>query len=146
MSFYNGITPTIARFIERMDEERIALSALFGIDSASTLEWHELCYGVGGADLFEALRVNERYASLQAPRDLGHRYIHEDIPTGLIPMITLADAVGHPVPCMKAVLDLAGLVLGEAVRSGGRDAEAMGLAGRTTIEQIQALFAGSGGS
>jgi opine dehydrogenase len=142
--FYDGITPTIARFIEKMDVERIQLAEIFGIETASTLEWHRLCYGVGGGTLFEALRVNERYASLEGPQNLGHRYVHEDIPTGLVPLIALADAVAHEVPCMKALLELANLVLDLDVSRPGRDAESMGIEEGFSIEQIKQLFRGAG--
>ena len=141
--YYDGITPTVARFIERMDAERIQLAETFGIETASALKWHELCYGVRGNNLFETLRVNERYASLEAPHNLGHRYIHEDIPTGLIPMIALADAVGHDVPCMKAVLALAHLVLDREFVRPGRDAESMGIEEGSSIAQIKQLFTGT---
>jgi opine dehydrogenase len=143
LRYYDGITPTVARFIEKMDAERIQLAEIFGIETASTLKWHELCYGVGGENLFETLRVNERYASLEAPRNLGHRYIHEDVPTGLVPMIVLADAVGHDVPCMKAVLEIANLVLDREFVRPGRDAESMGIEEGFSIEQIKQLFRGT---
>ena len=142
--YYDGITPTIARFIERMDAERIQLAEIFGIETASTLKWHELCYGAGGSNLFEVLRVNERYASLEGPQNLGHRYIHEEIPTGLVPMIALADAVGHHVPCMKAVLELANLVLDQQFARPGRDAKSMGIEEGFSIEQIKQLFSETG--
>ena len=143
LRYYDGITPTVVRFIEKMDAERIQLAEIFGIDTASTLKWHQMCYGVGGENLFETLRVNERYASLEAPQNLGHRYIHEDIPTGLVPMIALADAVGHNVPCMKAVLELANLVLDRDFVRPGRDAESMGIEEGFSIEQIKQLFRGT---
>ena len=143
LHYYDGITATVARFIEKVDAERIRLAEIFGIETASTLKWHELCYGMGGETLFEALRRNERYASLEAPQNLRHRYIHEDIPTGLVPMIALADAVGHDVPCMKAVLDLANLVLEEKFVRPGRDAESMGIEEGFSIEQIKQLFRGT---
>ncbi len=143
LRYYDGITPTVVRFIEKMDAERIQLAEIFGIDTASTLRWHELCYRVGGENLFETLRVNARYASLEAPQSLGHRYISEDIPTGLVPMIALADAVGHDVPCMRALLELANLVLDREFVRPGRDAGSMGIEEGFSIEQIKRLFRGN---
>lgn len=141
--YYDGITPTVARFIEKMDTERMQLAEVFGVKTVSTLQWHALCYGVEAESLFETLRVNERYASLEAPQNLGHRYVHEDIPTGLVPMVALADAVEHDVPCMKAVLELAHLVLDRNFVRPGRDAESMGLTEGLSIAQINQLFRGA---
>ena len=97
LHYYEGITPTIARFIEKMDLERLELAAAYGVEGTDTSTWHELCYGLRGETLFETLRLNERYASLDAPSSLAHRYIYEDIPTGLVPMIALADVAGLEV-------------------------------------------------
>ena len=61
----------------------------------------------------------------------------------LVPMIALADAVGHPVPCMKAVLDLANLVLDQEIVGPGRSAESMGIVDGSSIEQILQIFNGT---
>jgi len=145
LHYYEGFTPTVASFIEGMDGERLRLAEAFGFETANILEWHELCYGLRGKTLFETFRLNQRYASLHAPDSLDHRYIHEDVPTGLVPMIALAEAVGHDVPCMKIILALADLVLDRDFRRLGRNAAAMGFAAGASVAEITGLFAGAGG-
>ena len=109
--YYDGISPTIARFIERMDSERRSIAEALGVRIPSVIEWHAACYGKRGRDLLETLAVNERYASLQAPETLNHRYLDEDIPTGLVPMQAIAGSLGIPTPTIDATIAFASLVL-----------------------------------
>ncbi len=137
---YHGITPTVAKFLEKIDLERVRLARIFGIEVSSALRWHEQCYGLRGENLFDTLRVNERYASLKAPESLDHRYLYEEIPTGLVPMISLANAVGLAVPCMQSVLDLAGLLLEKEYMQFGRNAQLIGIKEGDSIDGIRGLF------
>jgi opine dehydrogenase len=144
LHYYEGITPTVAKFIEKMDAERLGLAERFGVEVSSISRWHELCYGIRGESLVETIRLNERYASLEAFASLDHRYLYEDIPTGLVPMIALAESVGHDVPCMRVVLKLADLVLSRDFARSGRNAASLGIEARHSVEEIQRLFGGFG--
>jgi len=137
--YYEAITPTIAGLVEALDSERCAVATAYGLPVLSIREWHGQCYGVMGETLYDTIRMNIRYASLETPRSLTHRYLREDVPTGLIPLISLADAAGIDVPHMRTVRDLAQLVLRETFDDTRRDAVRLGIAGRS-LGEIQEIF------
>ena len=141
--YYDGISPTIARFIETMDSERMSIADALDVTVPGVIEWHEACYGKRGSDLLETLAVNERYASLQAPTTLSHRYLDEDIPTGLVPIQALARALGISTPTIDATIAFASLVLNRNFTGEGRNADCLGLTTHRTPDSIRKLFSGT---
>lgn len=139
--YYEGITPTIARFIEHLDRERLQIASVYGEQVLDIVEWHRRCYGMSREGLYETLHINERYASLAAPETLRHRYISEDVPTGIVPMIALAEAAGIEVPNLRAVWEMTRLVIDDDFAPACRTASRMGIDGATPT-QIQAWFRG----
>ena len=63
-----------------------------------------------------------------APESADTRYIFEDIPTGLVPLVELGRASGVAMPTMRAVADLGCTISGQDFWSQGRSLEKLGLA------------------
>lgn len=103
--YYYGISNSIAGFLEKMDMERLDVAKKYGVKVRSLKEWHEDNYGTKGANLFETLQKNSAYASIDAPRVLTHRYINEDIPTGLVPISELGRAAGMKTPLIDMIIE-----------------------------------------
>lgn len=64
---------------------------------------------VSGLD-FQALDnepVKLIYIGIKAPNRLEHRYLTEDVPMSLVPMASLGDHLGVPVPAIRAFIHLA---------------------------------------
>jgi len=137
--YYYGISPRIAAFLETMDAERLAVAAAYGVKLRSVKAWHEDVYGGRGEDLYATLQQNSSYASLDAPRSLGHRYMTEDLPTGLVPISELGRAAGVPTPFVDLIVDLARAITGIDHREQGRNLRSLGLAGKT-IAEVGATF------
>ena len=128
--FYRDMTPSIARAIEAIDAERLAAARAYGVKTQSASEWLARSYpGITGGTLYERIQSNAAYGGIAAPRSLDTRYIWEDVPTGLVPMIELGRLAGVAMPASAALVDLASAVCGHDFWSEGRNAKRLGLSG-----------------
>jgi opine dehydrogenase len=134
--YYSGISKTIAGFLEKIDFERIRVAEAYNIKVRSIKEWHEDVYGCSGQTLYETLQNNSKYASIDAPYNLNHRYIFEDIPTGLVPISELAKIVKIPTPNIDLIISLATSILGIDFRMMGRNLDKLGLKDKSFNEVI----------
>lgn len=132
--YMEGVTPNVAKVLEAMDAERIAVAAALGIPAMSARNWLYVAYDAVGRTLYEAIQNNHGYAGIKAPTALYHRYITEDVPMSLVPIATLGELLGVPTPTMRSMIHLASLLLGEDFWQQGRDVERMGIAGLTAKE------------
>jgi len=132
--YWDGMTPAIGAFVETMDRERLAVAEALGLRLPSIREWYRLAYGAEGATLVEAVRNNRAYAKISGQKSLRTRYLWEDIPMGLLPMVSIGKMIGVDVPRMEIILNLAQFLTGEDFASTGRTAERLGLAGMSATQ------------
>ncbi|HRY53095.1 MAG TPA: NAD/NADP octopine/nopaline dehydrogenase family protein [Spirochaetia bacterium] len=132
--YLQGITPSIAKVLERVDEERLAVARALGVRSMSAREWLYLSYDSPGGTLYEAIGNTEAYRGIKAPATIAHRYVFEDLPMSLVPMASLGAMLGVPTPTIDMVIDLGSLMHGVDYRARGRTVESMGLAGLSVRE------------
>ena len=97
----------MANVIEKLDEERLALAKAFGMNIPSAFEWLDIVYGSQGDSLYLRLQATSQYDEILSPTDITTRYIYEDIPTGIVPMLELAKLANTPHKHMELVLELA---------------------------------------
>lgn len=141
--YWDGITPSIGAFVEAMDRERVALASVFGMRLPPILKWYRLAYEVKGKTLSEAVKENQAYAGVKGQTSLRTRYILEDVPTGLVPMVSLGKMLGVNVSRMETIVKLAEYVLGEDLTSGGRTVANLGLEEMTVSEIQHFLMSGT---
>jgi opine dehydrogenase len=127
--FYSdGVTPAVGRLIEAIDTERLAVAERLGVQVESASEWLIDAYSVQKDSLYRMMNANEVYKRIDAPDSLDIRYLWEDVPTGLVPMVSLGELAGVPTPASRCVADLAGFLLGQDMWESGRTAHNLGLA------------------
>jgi opine dehydrogenase len=136
--YYEAITPSVARILELLDKERLTVARSLGIKAISTRQWLKEAYGADGRNLYEAIQNNKSYATIDAPENIRHRYLLEDVPTGLVPIASLGKLVGVETPLMNHIIDLASLACATDFRKTGRTAESLGVAGYS-LEQLKEL-------
>ncbi len=138
-SFYHeGMTPAVCRLMEALDRERLAIATAYGLPQLPLLEMITGFYahqGVAGATLYDTLSKTPVHGAARAPSSVGHRYLTEDVPFGLVPMSSLGQLAGVPTPIMHGVSTVAGAVVGRDFFAEGRTARSLGLAGKT-VEQV----------
>lgn len=137
--YYEGITPTIANFLEKMDRERLAVASALGINIDSVTQWMYKVYSVKGDHLYECIQSNEKYTEIDAPKSLEHRYLYEDVSTGLVPISELGKIVNIETPCIDLIITLAHHVTGFDFRKNGRNLDTLGLS-QLNSNQLKDIF------
>ena len=132
--YWDGITPTIGRFVEELDKERLMIGQAFGLKLGSIVDFYRTAYRVDADNLSDAVRKNQAYEKIQGQKDLHTRYLQEDIPTGLIPMIELGKLCGVDVSRMKIISKLGELLLEKDLYMTGRTLEKLGLSNMNSKE------------
>ncbi|SHJ92729.1 opine dehydrogenase [Anaerobranca californiensis DSM 14826] len=105
--YYDGITPSIANLLEKLDAERIQVSKKLGFEVETTKEWLMRTYNVKGQNLYECIQNNQAYKTIDAPKSLNHRYIYEDVPCGLVPLEAIGKILGLKMEYTSLIIDLA---------------------------------------
>ena len=118
--YYDGISKSVAGFLEKIDKERLAVALSLGYSIDSTAEWMKDVYGVDGDNIYDCIRNNESYREIDAPPTIRCRYIMEDIPNGLVPIEHLAKCMDIETPAITTTIDMACQVLDIDFRSTGR--------------------------
>jgi opine dehydrogenase len=127
--YWDGITATIGDFVETMDQERLSVARAVGLNLPSIREWYRLAYGATGKNLSEVVRNNPAYEEVKGQKTLLTRYLLEDIPMGLVPMVSLGKMIGIDVSRMETVIKMAQWLTKRDFFATGRTAEALGLSG-----------------
>lgn len=134
--FYGGMTPTVTGFLEVIDRERMDVARAYGIEVESAKEWLTRAYeGITGATLYECIQSNLAYQGIKAPKTLNARYITEDVPCGLVPIVSFAEVAGLSTPASRAIVDICCALMRRNYWEEGRTVENLGLAGMS-VEQI----------
>jgi opine dehydrogenase len=112
---YNSydITPSVARAVEALDRERMAIVAGLGGEVKPIQAILEDYYGVTGQTFLETVLKVPAYQRATAPKDFTHRYIAEEVPTQIVPAREIARLLGVKTPVMDATVALASAVNGE---------------------------------
>lgn len=147
--YYDGITPAVGNVIDAMDRERLAVGRAFGLELDTFV--HAL-YSAGSTtkeadeknSAYLACRESEANKFIKAPPRLDHRYMHEDIGSGIVPMACLATAVGVPTPIMDSQINLAGCLMQRDYWQEGVNLEKMGLAGKNRDQILDFVKNGYG--
>lgn len=118
--YYDGISPTVAKFLEKMDAERQAVALALGCPVESVAQWLRRTYGCEGSNLFECIRNNKSYQEIDAPPTIQCRYVLEDVPNGLVAIEALGRELGVKTPNITTIVDLASSVMDMDFRCHGR--------------------------
>lgn len=139
--FYSeGITPSVARVIQAVDDERLAV--VKALNRRAGLSMKEMTFieyfhqagftslrAVQANDMYMALQDSEPNKPVKAPGSLQHRYVDEDVGFGLVPIYYFGEMAGVEMPATKLMIDLACLERGINYWEEGLTLEKMGLRG-----------------
>jgi opine dehydrogenase len=136
--YVDGVTPSTARILDRLDRERVTVATAMGIQAESACGWLARAYSAYGETLYDAMHDNPGYKGIKAPSKLRHRYIFEDVPFSLVPIAELGRRFGVDVWGMEAMIQVACVIDGTDYRHRGRTLDKMGLVG-LSVEEITRL-------
>jgi len=142
--YIEGVTPSIAYLIEKLDIERLNVAKALGIKLPTVIEWLKSTYNTHGNSLHKALQNNQAYYGIKAPKlvDINAkkslRYVVEDVPTGLVPVSELGKKLGILTPAIDTIISIANLMFDTDFRAIGRTLKQLGLE-NMSLEEIKRL-------
>jgi opine dehydrogenase len=141
--FYReGFTDAVGRVTAAVDAERLAVAGALGIPA---IPFIELFYQAGlttraardSGNISRACRESEPNRTIKSPASLDHRYMHEDVGYGLVPIAALGRLAGVATPTIDALVHIAGLAVGIDYARSGLTLERLGLAGKSPSELLR---------
>jgi opine dehydrogenase len=129
-----GVTPATARVLEALDRERVNVASALGVRAQTAQEWLYRAYAAEGDNLFESMQANPGYKGIKAPNRLRHRYIFEEVPCSLVPIVELGRQYGAETPTMQSMIHLAKIVHGVDYWERGRTLDRLGIEGMSVEE------------
>jgi len=128
--YREGISEGVARVIEAVDRERLALCRKMGFKEVPTTE-RIVKYGYTqpAASLYEELHNSSIYPVAKGPLNIHDRYISEDIPYGLVLWASIARNIGVATPLIEALIEVGSALCEKDFRKEGLSAEKVGLGG-----------------
>ena len=148
--FYaEGVTPAVARLYQVINRERVVVAAALGAAVPTLEDWFDRVYGVREASLVETCRrltynSDGPYQATGTPNSLDHKFITEDVPTGLIPMSALGAAAGVPTPAIDALIAVVQSMTGRDFAAEARTLARLGLSGMSATEIRRVMDEGFG--
>lgn len=125
--YVDGVTPSVARVLEVLDRERVTVAAALGIRARTALEWLLMAYDAHGDDLYTAIHNQPGYKGIMAPPSIDHRYINEDVPMSLAPIVSLGQRYGVSTSGIDSIIRLGGILHRTNYLRSGRTVERLGL-------------------
>ncbi len=133
--YLEGISPSVAKILEKIDEERCEVARKLKIEPMRAVEWLDYAYDVQGDNLYEAIHSNIGYQGIKAPPSMKNRYIIEDVPMSLVPISSFGKHIGVKTPTINAIVTIASAMMGKNFWETGRTIEKLGLS-NMKIEDI----------
>lgn len=120
--YHEGIGMTVGNFIEEMDKERLAIGKEMGLKLGENLfslfMQYEAEYNVSRDNISEVVKNVDAYKDIYCAPEVRTRYIYEDVPMGLLPLVELGEMLNLPVRRMKLVIDMCECILNENLTEG----------------------------
>ena len=137
---YGCMTDAVGRLIEALDRERLALAASFGLTVRSIQDHMHLSFDLPRGTVGEMAREQDkrRGGMPPGPTTLDHRYVTEDVPFGLVPLIAIARAARVAVPLHESGVALLDAIYGRDFAAENDLLPALGLE-RLSAAQLHAL-------
>jgi opine dehydrogenase len=135
--YIDGVTPLIAKQMQKMDDERMAVGKALGLDLMSTMDQLKMYYGQN-----DCTNYYDYVNSDQSPyKDIvGHnvrsRYITEDVPCLHVPAIELAHLAGVEAPIAELCVKLSSMLHDVDYATEGTTLAKLGLSGKTAAEIV----------
>ena len=111
---YDCITPAVGRMIEALDLERLAVVEAFGLKVRTVHEHYVMTFSdiTPGSVSEMAAQVHHRQKGPPGPTSVETRYITEDVPFGLVPVLELGRFAGVELPLHEAGIRVISALMG----------------------------------
>jgi opine dehydrogenase len=144
--YMDGITPSTAKVMRALDDERVAVCRRLGYHTESVAEiFYRAGYmGQLTGDWVADMQSKPVLHEAKGPFDVKYRYYTEDTGVGLTVVHSIGRQLGLPMPTHHALVHLCGVMNGvDYFASCTRSLEALGVR-ETTPDALRRHFAGQG--
>lgn len=127
--FYaEGATPRTCEVLEMVQNELNTIFGKLGLAQLRFCKWANQSYGINEKCIYSAIQNIKSYKNINAPKQLITRYFTEDVPTGLVPISSLAAFLGIKTPIIDSIITLSSILCGRHFRIEGRTIAKLNLA------------------
>jgi opine dehydrogenase len=142
-SFYlEGQTPSINKVAKKMDEEKMAVAGALGLKKISNQELSRKMYA-RYVDKEGQVHQEKYYKNVyDAPPNLKHRYLTEDVIYGLVPMAEIAKVGNVATPTFNSVITLASIANEVDYWHEGMTLDKLGLGGMGLKQMVEFVNTG----
>ena len=110
----DGFTERTEGLILAVDAERRSLSEALGCEYTPIIRQLNGFWGSHYETLRELFSNNPVYSNVRGPMSVSHRFIHEDVPFGISPLVELGHLLDVRVPACEALSSLYGMYFSES--------------------------------
>ena len=132
--FYrDGVTDAVGRLAAEIDAERLAVARALDVPATPFLEMFRTAglttrAAMESGSISRACRESAPNATLRSPPSLDHRYVHEDVGYGLVPITALGRLAGVKTPTIDSHIVLLSAATGIDYATEGLTLDRMGIA------------------
>lgn len=147
--FYKeGITPAVARVIEAVDRERLAIGSKYGLLLPTFIDYFCEAGLTSEAarqsrSVYRAMQESHPNRTIKSPPSLDHRYLHEDVGYGLVPMVEFGRLADVSTPTMEGLITLGSVAQGVDYRQEGLTLRKMNLEGLSVEDLLRVVTEGN---
>jgi len=142
IQFYaEGCSDSVAKVLEKEDQERLAVGRAYGMELMSFVEIVNQFYGLNMTSIRDFVKntpIHNRMPN-DSPKSPKERYISEDCPSGLVPVYHFGKLAGLECPTMEAIIRICNIYNDINYFETGLTPEKLGLAGKGLKEILQYL-------
>jgi opine dehydrogenase len=105
--YMDGITPMISEKMKKLDEERLEVGKTLGLNLQDVISQLKMYYGKNDANtIYEYVQSDESPYKDLVGQSVNGRYITEDVPGVIVPIMLLAERVGMKMPAAELAVKL----------------------------------------
>lgn len=131
-SFYD-ITPSIARIMEKVDEERCQIAKRFFRKVMTVNEIMCSLYNLDYDNIYDTIKHISAFKIQYAPGSMEHRYVSEDVPYSMVPIATIGKKLGIVTSNMDSIINIACMANCKDYWTEGRNADKIGFSAEQVV-------------
>lgn len=138
-----GFTHESGELADELDNEKMNVQKLLNMNVTSIPNILKMYYDVNGGNSYTAMKQVTNYKEISNPGNLNTRYLHEDVPFGLIPNYLVGKQLGIDMSFTKMLIDRCCSITRVDYFSNAYTLEDLGLLNKTVRDVNSYLMIGN---
>ncbi|RWA13976.1 hypothetical protein EKO27_g1156 [Xylaria grammica] len=124
--YQEGMTPSVTKIMQAIDNERVAIANEYGARVTSCLKQMNTYYGLNHGSLNEFAKGSTLHSTMKlCPTSMQHRYLVEDLPYVLVPWYELGLKAGKQSPFIRSLILWSSMINNTDYLGAGRNLKAL---------------------